>query len=182
MAAPTTILATGTYYTSAGVLAAGTVTFNPVARSTPSSDVVPGTIITATVTAGALSQALVSGVAYNVTENIVGPTGAITNTSFQIPGTANVDLSTVSITTPTTAFYQNGTGILLVSTSAITVTHHCPTTPTWVDCSPTGPIIAATQIYVSAITSTTFTLTSANAAGTATSVTTAVPFMWEAHL
>lgn len=183
MAAPTTFSATGTFYNPDGTLAAGQVTFTPLARTVPSSDVVPVQPVVAALVSGVLSQALVQGVAYTVQEQLTGKAaGGVWGSSYQIPGTGSVDLSTITSASPTTAPYQNGTSHVNNAASAVTVTHNLPSTPTWVDISPTSAIVTAVQVYISAITSTTFTVTTANAAGTATAVGAQLNFQWEAHI
>ncbi|MBV9660449.1 MAG: hypothetical protein JO337_04765 [Acidimicrobiales bacterium] len=92
MPGPATFLATATFDPPAGGTATGTVTFTPQARSTPTGYVVAQQPVVATLSAGAISQSLVQGIAYTVLEQITGAQPA----AYTIPGNGNIDLSTIS--------------------------------------------------------------------------------------
>lgn len=93
MTAPATFVASGTFYSPTGTTEAGTVTFTPLSRSTPSGNVVPQTPIQVSVpSTGVLSQTLIQGVVYSVVEQF----GSGIPVAYTIPGTGNIDLSSVS--------------------------------------------------------------------------------------
>ncbi len=92
--AASTFVASGTYTTPTGAAASGTVTFLANNhREVNTNTIQDSSVQTATLANGVLSQALVVNVGgYTVTENIANAAPPIV---YVIPGTTNIDLSTV---------------------------------------------------------------------------------------
>lgn len=95
MTAPSTFTVTATFYDPDNTLAAGTVEFKPVdQRFKNNANIIDQEVIVAVLDgSGSISQVLIQATnGYTVTEKITGRTAT---PSYQIAGTANINLSTV---------------------------------------------------------------------------------------
>lgn len=95
MAAPTTITVSGTYITPLNTPSSGYVSFKPVVRAVNNLNVIPLETQNFVLNgSGVLSAVVVNLANYTVTEYIDGTPAK----SYNLPGTANVDLNTITVT------------------------------------------------------------------------------------